>query len=421
MLSLFRSLQGRVEMFAFWQRSSVLRAVLCSIACIAGFGERAVAADAYFIPELSLRGEHHTNLELTTEPSDSISGYTAQASGIFGLRTPRNVTEVRPRVEFVDFPARDETRRTNGYLDFNSQYNDLRSSWAVVGSYWRETAYEAERTEAQFDEFDPNDPSVETPSRTTLISETRTRIQLRPSFNYKWTERVGFEVKGLYQTVNLDSEVVDENVEYEYLFATGGLTWALNPKTQLSTGVYGAEYDSDDDAQVSAKGVALSLGHDWSQTFSGYAALNFERTDIDNVAPLEDEESDNFGIDVGLVRTGQVSRLRFSGGRTYTPSSAGSRTVLDQVRVQYSRSLRVRWGMLVAARAFRSRDQGVANADDDRDYATLNTELSWNMTQRWSLNGGYTYTWKKFRADSEHSEDHMVFVGIRFQGLRPQR
>jgi hypothetical protein len=63
----------------------------------------------------------------------------------------------------------------------------------------------------------------------------------------------------------------------------------------------------------------------------------------------------------------------------------------------------------------------MANSEDDRDYATLNTELGWDMTQKWSLTGGYTYSWRKFRTDAEHSEDHMVSVGIRYTGLSPQR
>lgn len=393
--------------------------VLC-IACAGICSQSALAADTYFVPEVSVKAEHHTNLDLTTAPADGISGYSGLVSGVFGLRTPRSVTEVRPRIEYIDFPARDETQRTNGYLDFNSRYSYLRSSWNLIGNYRQESTFEAQRNDAEYDEFDPNDPTVETTSRTSLISKDRTRIQLRPSFNHKFTERVGAEVTALYQTVKLDSEVQDGNVEYDYLSVNGSVLWTLNPRTELGTGIYGARYDGDDNDQVSSTGLALGLRHSWSQTFSGSATLNFERTDIDSAIPGADEESNNVGVDVALVRVGQISRLRFNGGRTFIPSSAGSRTVLDQFRLQYSRNLTQRLNLLLAGRASRTRVQGVSNSDDDRDYVVGSTELSWNLTRQWYLNAGYSYSWREYRVEDDYSDDHLLTVGVRYLGMRPQ-
>jgi hypothetical protein len=319
----------------------------------------------------------------------------------------------------VNFPAREETRRTNQYLDVNGQYDNLRSRLGFVGSYWKQTTYEAQQQDAKFDDFDPNDPSVETPSRNSLLSESRTRIQLRPSFDYSFSQKIGVEVNALYQTVKLDSEGQDGNSEYDYLSLDGSVVWSLDQRNELATGVYGAQYDGDEGGKVNAKGINLGLRRTWTPTFAGFANVNVEETEVEGATSAEDDKSTNWGMNIGISRTGEISRLRLTAGRTFTPSSGGSRTIVDQVRAQYSRKITERMNFLGALRANRIREQDSIDSDNDRDNATGSLELSWNATRTWSLIGGYTYSWREFKSDSASSHDHVLSVGVRYLGLTP--
>lgn len=400
----------------------VLRVAICYAAVGTVWVAPALAVDGYFIPQVQLEAEHHSNIDIndSSVEDSSIYGYTALASGIFGLRTQRNVTELRPRIQFSDYPDRREYRRTNSYLDLNSRYHSLRSDWSINASYRRQDTLDAERTEAQYDDFDPNDPSIDTPARNSLLTQTRTFIQVRPTYVYRFSERVGTEFSAYYQTVKLDSEAQTSNVDYDYVLATGSLLWELSPRTQLGTGVYGSKYQSDNDDVINAKGVKLDVRHNWTQTFSGHVSVDVERADLEYRNSSLNETKDGWGLEFGLVKSAQISQIRLTGGRSFTPSTSGARTTVDQLRIQYTRNLTQRFDMLVAARGYRTRFQGSVASDDDRDYLTGDVELNWNVTRTWYVGGGYSYINRKYLAGDENGTDHQFTLGIGYRGLRPQ-
>lgn len=387
-------------------------------------GGGAFAADTYFVPELTVGGERHTNVDLNPTPtpdSKGIIGYSGNASAIFGARTQRSVTEVRPRVQYYDYPKRDELKRTNEFLDIKSGIETLRSDFEIVGSYRKQTTYEAQLLNPEFDDFDPNDPNVDTPSRRSLISEDRTRIQVRPTYSHKFTERLGTDLYVGYETMRFDSEGESTSVDYDYLWGGGLLTWDFGPKTKVGAGMYGAEYKGEDADQVHSSGLEMGIEHKWSPILFGTAKINVERTEIESITDGEGSTND-WGLQLGMVRNGQISQLRFDVERSFSPSSVGSRTVLDQIRLQYSHRFTPRWFFVGAVRGYRSRLQGRnANDGEDRDYASAYVQMGWNVTRTWSVSGGYSYYWRKFAIQGDDANDQIVSLGITYKGLRPQR
>lgn len=382
------------------------------------YSDAGAAVDAYFVPQVSARGEYHTNIDLVAEgPKDNVTGYSGLASAVMGWRSQRNITELRPRIEYYDYQDRNELQRTTGSLEFKNQYASQRSEWELVGGYRRHTAYEAQRVEATYDEFDPDDPTVSLPGRTVLASETRTRIQVRPGYTYKFSERLGAEVGALYQSERFSAG--SDSVDYNYLTGTASMLWGVAPRTQLGTGVYLTDYDGENADQVQSIGGTLGLNHRWSQTLTLGANLKYEQTEVDNVESGINDNLNNWGVELSLVKSGQISSLRFDAGRTFNPSSVGSRTTLDQVRVQYSTNFRPRWTYLAAVRGFRTRDAEKVQSGEDRDYASAYTQLAWNVTRTWSVSAAYSYYWRKY-VNAEGAYDHMVTLGVTYRGLRPQ-
>ncbi len=396
-------------------------ALLLPLVAIGAAGT-ALGADGYFIPEVEAGGIHQTNPEWATENPSSATGYLAYAGGIFGVRSPRNITEFRPRVEYYDYSSRPELRNINGYADLNSHYSSLRGEWTLIASYSRENSYNAQQTSAEYDQFDPNDPTVDSTGRITLLSEVSTRIQARPSFSYRFSERFGTEVNLFYQTMDSNTDAGGSIVDYRDASAQGSLFWNWSPQTMLAAGVYGANYRTDDGSNVTTgQGVSFMLDKKWSETYFAGLAFNVEKTKVE-LTGLPDDTSTTWGGEFNFRRKWQLGDLRLNMGRTFGPSSGGARTALDQVRLQYYRNFSPRWTYLVAVRGFRNRVIGGVTTSVtslNRDYATGYLQLNWEMTRTWYLTGAYSHYWQQFVGSGATSRNDVLTLGIGYRGLGP--
>src|SRR5690606_4335124 len=82
------------------------------------------AQNTYYIPQLEVSAEHHSNLELNDgiQGKESVEGYFADVGVILGLLGQRGSTEVRPRALVQRYPDRDDLDETNLYFDLRSRY-----------------------------------------------------------------------------------------------------------------------------------------------------------------------------------------------------------------------------------------------------------------------------------------------------------
>ena len=76
----------------------------CLLACVVSVP--AVAADTYFQPSANARVDHESNRRLRPDgvPSPSVTGYTVSAGAVFGARTPRSETDIRPEISLSRYP-----------------------------------------------------------------------------------------------------------------------------------------------------------------------------------------------------------------------------------------------------------------------------------------------------------------------------
>ena len=391
----------------------------------------AAAVDGYVIPEVDVGAEHHSNIDVrpTNDQVDSeVDGYSAGVGATFGVRSLRGTTEARPRVDFEKYPDRDELSDPNYYFDLKSTYEFQRDKLKMIGHYSRENSVQAEIPEAGFDQFDPNNPIDTTGSRILLQAETTTRVQLRPEYIHEFTERVGAGVSAIYQTVNFDSDGPTTRRDNDYLQGEGFLTWKLDQRTDLRTGLYGARYKTDDDTnQTDAKGVSLMLQRSWTQSLSGFVQLNAERTEVDSVViangtpvgPGTTDKSNSWGFTVGGYRLTPVSQTYLAAGRTLTPSFAGARAEVDELHLEYNRNLSERMMLTSALRGTRSRSQGGDGSDDNDDFVG-EVGARYLITRTWYVAGGYSYIWQRFQADDTSGHDNVFRIRFGYYGLPPQ-
>ena len=396
--------------------------LLAAAAC--GAGGYAAAADTYWRPAVEARIEGHTNRDLATtdELEEEMAGYKLDLGFTWGRDTPRSATRIQPRVRFQDYPDRDDLKRVEQFLNIDTRYRSPRSDVSLVGRYSRRDAYTAELVEADFDEFDPEDPSVSQTSRL-VTANTRTRVQIRPKYTYQIGERTGLSVSATAEAVDYETEGEDTQVDFDYWQLDGTWVRQLDPRSQLSVGPYVSRYEAEDaSVESDAYGLIVEWEREWTERSSVGITLRAERNEWTRVIPVTQEESETaWEAMLHLESRAEASMWRVSLGRSITPTGSGTKANVDQFRVAYERALSPRLTSISAVRLLRTRSQTDFNRGDDRDYARLELGLQWAMTQTIFLGTGYEFTWREFNLENEDALNNSVFVSLRYQGLPPQR
>jgi hypothetical protein len=396
---------------------------LC-IAILAAGVPLARAADTYVVPSIEASTEYYQNRDLAIAPSplaQDVPGYVLTLGGTAGVRTPRSSTEFRPMLRLQEFPDRNDLAATNATVDFRSRFDRQLSNWEIRARYLRQDRTNRQLLEAGFDEFDPEQPVVDGVSRVSLRAETLNDIQLRPRYMRRFSPRVDLVLGALYQRVGFDSEGLPVGVDFENAELSAGLRWAISQRTSLASGVYTTRYETTGrlDNLTTSNGVTFDASHNWSERLLGSAQLSVERAESSDASGVVDT-TNNVALNFSATSRGIVDQWRMTVGRSFAPTGFGTRNTVDQIRLQYLRSLNVRLRASGAVRFLRSRALGFVG-NDNRTYGRLETDLQWALSRTWSVTGVYAFTRQEFERDPDAGVGHMVALRLRYQGLPPQR
>jgi hypothetical protein len=397
-------------------------AAVSMAAALASPGAR--AADGYFVPAVSVEGMYHTNRQLVPDvlSPDSVTGYRGTFGALFGTRTPRSTTDVRPQLSVSRYPDAADLDQTEGMFDFRSIFQGQKTRATLFGKYSRLDEYTAEFGNVEFDEFDPNAPQV-AGSGVVLRSETRTRVEVRPGIEVQLTPLTGVGLDLLVRDVSYESDRVVSQRDYQNWDADLHLSRRLNQVSTLSVGAFATHYQTEDDLYTSdGYGLSSTLRQRWSDTFTLDVMLRVEDLQTELGNPVSStENSTQWSLTTGLNWRGQVTRVRLSAGRSLTPSGGGDVLVYDQFRAQIDRDLTQRLMWRNAVRATSQNAQDNAQTSSERDTARFETSMEWKMSTTWSLRAGATYTWQDRASAGGSAEDTAAFLSLGYRGLDPTR
>lgn len=401
-------------------RNAVLGAGIAAVFALAAMPVSALAADTYFTPTVSLQAENHSNRSLTpdNQPSKDLTGYTATLEAMVGARTPRSKTELKPRLRFQKYPDAKDLDQTEGSLDLRSTFSTQRTKAELVAKFSHTDEYNAEFVDD--DDFDPDGPDVVGNGRI-LFSETRTRIEARPSIEFQLTERTGVGAELLFQDVSYDADGPTTQRDYRNYEGSVFLTRNLSQRTELEAGVVASRYETDNDAnKTDSYGFSTTLRQRWSETFTADLSLRVEDSDIERGNPVSFKQSaTDWSLFGGLAWRGQITRVRLSAGRSLNPSGDGDRVVRDEVRLAVDRDLSQRLVLKAVLRAAQQKAQGGGVATSDRDYARGELSLEWKAARTWFVRGGASYTWQDRKIEPDSAKNRSVFLVIGYRGLGP--
>ena len=395
------------------------RLVLCGVVTLAA-SHSVQAADIQTVPAIELQAEQNDNFGLDPGGSpSSTTGYVANAEVLFSIATPRGETLLLPRVRYQDYQDIDNIERVETFLNADSTYRWERAVFIVNGSYSKRDVYNTETLDGSFDPNDPGDPG-NPESGTTTTGETRQLLEVRPNYEYRLTQRLGLGVEAAYQIANYSSTDAVTKSDYDYALVGGYLSWSTSERGKFRAGAYGSTFETDDGTEtVDALGGEIGYGFLWSATDGIEVTAFYEQNDITEITPFGTEKvtTSDVGGSLTAYRKLEVSDWRLALSRRFAPTGDGSKSTIDELRLQYDRDLSERLHLRGAGRFESRRGLSDISGGNDRDYARVDIDLRWFITPTWYVGGGYAYIWQDREADPGNADNNKFFLRFGYQAL----
>jgi hypothetical protein len=398
---------------------SLLGAGLCAMP--------AVAAEVYIQPSASLTAENDSNLDLQPGPNPEVQGYVASAASLFGISTPSTDTTIRPRLEYRDYPKDTPDNRLEEYLDLKSEYRGSRSDASILGTVDHRDDFNAEFSSALYNDFNPVQPTAPQTGKA-VTGVVRDSVLVLPQYEYNLSPLWNVGVSGIYQGLRYHPTSASFLVDFNYYQGKGFVSWAAGPRSQISLGAYGSNYQATQiDSQATGAGGSLDLDTKWTPLLATNFSAVYQRTNVYQRilgGPASEQlntEVNLWGATFGAVYKGQVAQYRFNIGRIITPSGGGGIYVNDQAQFQYDRNLTQRLSFTGAMLLLRNRGVTSNVNGDDRDYLQTVVELKWMWSPTWFVQGGYQYAWQKFEYNPDGAANNRIYIRVGYLGLPRQR
>jgi hypothetical protein len=383
------------------------------------------AAQSYFVPTVELSSEYHTNRELTPVPGqeDAMVGYIATMQALIGKRTQRSQTEFRPRVRLQEYPDRSGVDPVDLFLDLQSDFRTLKGIYSILASASRQDSFNAEYGTAGIDTTGPETPESHNDTGIVFVGDTRTELRMRPSMQYKFTERTGFSAQVGYDKVDYEDQAITARQDYSDVTLETLLTHQLRPLSQLEVGPYVSRYKSTDTGnRTDSAGLVLGWNYDVSEISQTSLTTSVERARIDDPTFASNRETEtNWGVEFKGFRKGRASRIDYAVGRYLAASGIGSRVQRDELRAQYLRQLTPRFDYRGAVRGGTEERLGFADNSRDRNYVRAEFFVRWFMSQTLYISAGYRYSWQKYKSFPDDATDNAALVLFGFRGLDIRR
>ncbi|MGH8494718.1 MAG: hypothetical protein ACREVN_01120 [Gammaproteobacteria bacterium] len=396
------------------------------------------AADGYVLPYASVESKYNDNWRL--QPDDggeqiSALGTFIDLSAQLGARTQRSDISITPRLRssfFTDSEDDDRLGTDDRFLDFNAFRDTEKARYAIAGGYSQESVLTSELDGVDFD-----DPAEDPGGTGDLnVDNERERIFARPSWTYDFSEQTQFGLAYQFADVSYDNQLENRQVDYTDHTLEASLARDLTERTLLTTRVFGGRFEADqNDNQTDSLGITFEFSRRLTERVTGLLLAGAERVEADfddPVTGLPMETSDTNALFGAGLRSdlSETTSWLVDVTRSVNPNGTGFVVQRDEFRLGVDHAFGPRLSGSLGARAFRQEAVDENVRFNDRDYARLQGELRWALTETWSLFGAYQYTWQDregvinpltgMLASEGSASANAVIVGIAYQGrLRP--
>jgi hypothetical protein len=374
------------------------------------------AADWYIVPKIELLGEYDTNINFTFE--DKESDFIFNINPSVELSYESNISKLTGRLAW------------NGQLFMNnSNLNTINQYYSILGQH-RVLPRLALTFDGQYTRDETLREELEE-SGSILSRSARQAIRARPGFIYDLTPRASLGLYYGYRGVTYQEEVYSPYYEHEI---GSNLRYILgNQKTTLLgtvRGRYTDYYTIGNSYRLlgTYAGVEHKFSEEWILRVSGGLNYNWYSTQTAVIGTVFDptfiqvplgrtEKTSNITpyFDIGATRRWPKTQLTAYYSLDQSPSSSGETRQFHRVNAEITRKF---WERLSAGFGVSSYYGSSTEEDQENDYQTLvvylSPKISYQLTERLSLNSSYIYGWRNDIDENATTDRHRIWVYLTF-------
>ena len=394
-----------------------------------------------------------TNAEEAVNPDggDDVLGtfVDIRTEGVW--KTPSNSVSLTPRLRRTDYlKANDDLNNDDTYVSFLASHTGSRGS-VGLGVDYQDTSI----VTSDFQSVTPDDPGAPPPVNGTTgrySNATQKTWSYQPSLTFQLSTRNAFSITGdlsdtTYNEDGLQTSVAGRYVDYSNSEVELAIRHYLNPKSSFVLALNGGNFLTDNPGSTiqnstDSFGITAAFDYTFSGTLSGSATVGTTRSavDVSGISFGQDpvtgavctvasqcsisNEARNFVGYAQLRKRSEDTTLTFSLSRAIAPNSNGTQTVQDSVRLYLDQTLTRKLtggiGALYSKNSALSKGSSqFGNFRQDSTYLTLDSRISWSVTELLSVYGTYSYVSSETDATNANvnQRNNRLYFGVLYRGV----
>jgi len=413
-----------------------------------------VATEWSATPSVTLDMEQNDNPLLTATSHKSVTGFTLIPH--IDLSAAQDAWAVTGGAELRD-------RRYWGQkgLDANDQIYTLSSLYRTERSTWQFNGGDAKESVISGQTFSPDVGVVQTQTQ-------RNTRAINPSWTWSMTERTQLQLSYQSNDVSYQNAINVGLFNYTSRDSSANLLYQWSPRDQLTLQIDSAYYKvpklavsqlgqpslsltgggllnlQPNPRQLSStsttNSVSFGITHAFSETLSGNIGLGTRKTVSDAIVESCTSSTpptvyvvngQQFGIgtctktadatqsssgtgsifSAGLDEQLELTHVALSLSRQINPSGSGTQVQVDSATLGIDRKISARLSAGLSMADYRIRALSNDNAQiTNRDYFQIGPSLSWNWTEKLTVQGGYRYIHQKYLDINNTAASNSVYL-----------
>jgi len=378
-------------------------------------------AEWSFEPSVGLRTEYNDNIQLTPEPHPAVWGMILSPDLKFSGATETLTVKGGLNLGF--------TR----YLD-QPQYN--------IDSYdlYLRSSYKLERDVLGLDIDAIRDSTMASELTTTgvvLAYSPRNQLNVKPSWSRAITEATSINASYGYSNTNYQDTSGTSLTGYLEQLASVGTQSKVDEGKVLNLAAYYERYETrPSQTRQNTVGVLGGYDHAFSETLHSVFLVGWRwtRTTLSSQALICDgpiingicsgtvtettavqkENSSGLTLNATLEKRSETDTVRGVISQEVNPSGAGSLVQTQRVGVAWTRQWSPTLSSNIDAGAYQTQYIGGVVTSSNSRYFSLNSSLSWRLSEAWRVDAGYSYARQKYDSAPVAASANVVYLVLSY-------
>jgi len=397
-----------------------LCAVLCAI-LLPLAADPCRGAEWSFEPSVSLRSEYNDNIQLTPDPHPTVWGMMLSPD--------------------VKFSAATETLTVTGGLNlsFNRYLNQPQLNIDNYDLSLR-SRYKAERDSLQLDFDAIRDSTLVSELATTgvvLAYAPRNLLTVTPSWSRALTEATSISASYRYTNVRYQHTSGTNLTDYQDQSASLGMQSNVDEGKVLNLAAYYDRYETPSpQTRQNTYGVHGGYDHAFSETLRGTFLVGWRRTQstvssqvlicdgpivvgicngtVTETTAVQKQNTSGFTLNAVLEKRSETDTVTGRLSQEIYPSGAGSLVQTQRVGINWAKQWSPTLTSNVDAAAYQTDYIGGVVTSSNSRYYSLNSSLSWRLSEWGKLDVGYNYARQKYDTAPVAASNNVIFLSLSY-------